>query len=201
VAATFDAQLPFDTLPWKSFENFSHDLLPCLFPGAAIHQYGGEGHNQKGIDLEMRRADGITWTFQVKRYKQFGPAQVRKVIAEHKRASQKKIILLSRIASPRARDSLHSFPDWEFWDKQDLSLKFRCLDPWDQHRLIDIYFPGQDFALTGTLQSTAWLSRDDFFSLFLSDQALFHHCWEIVGRSRERLRLHEAVPIRKVVRS
>jgi hypothetical protein len=198
VAATFDAQLPFDTLPWKGFENFWHDLLPCLFPGADIHQYGGEGHGQKGIDLEMQRADGIKWTFQVKRHKQFGPAQVRKAIEVHKRASQKKIIILSRIASPEARDVLRDHPDWELWDKQDLSVKFRRLDPWDQHRLINIYFPGQHFALTGKLRSKVWLSKDEFFSPFLSNQALFHHCWEVAGRSAELLRLRKALADQRV---
>ena len=198
MAATFDDQLPFDTLQWKSFENFWHDLLPCLYSGADIHQYGGQGHNQKGIDLEMQRADGIKWTFQVKRHKQFGPAQVRKAIEGHKRASQKKIIILSRIASPSARDVLRDHPDWELWDKQDLSVRFRRLDPWDQHRLIDIYFPGQHVALTGKLQSNAWLSKEDFFSHFLSDKTLFHHCWIIVGRSVERQRLYEVLSDRAV---
>jgi hypothetical protein len=193
VAATFDAQLPFDTLPWKSFENFCHDLLSCLFPDTAIHQYGGEGQDQKGIDLEMRWADGNIWTFQVKRESQFGPAKIRKVIEEHELISQKKILLLSRIATAKARDALRNHADWELWDRQGLSVKFRSLDPWDQHRLIDIYFPGQHCALTGKLRSTTWLSKDDFFSHFLSDQALFHHCWEVVGRNNERQRLHEAL--------
>ena len=193
MAATFDAHLPFDTLPWKSFENFCHDYLSSLFPDAAIHQYGGEGDDQKGIDLEMRWAEGNKWTFQVKREKQFGPNKIRTVIEKHKIVSQKKIILLARIASPKARDALHNHPDWELWDRQDLSVKFRCLDPWDQHRLIDIYFPGQHLSLTGKLRSTTWLSLDEFFSHFLSDQALFHHCWNVVGRSVERLRLHEAL--------
>jgi hypothetical protein len=193
VAATFDTQPPFGDLHWKSFENFCQDLLPCLFPDAAIHQYGGEGQEQKGIDLEMRWADGNKWTFQVKREKRFEPANIKKVIEEHKIASQKKIILLARIASPKVRDALCNHPDWELWDRQDLSVKFRLIDPWDQHRLIDIYFPGQHFALTGKLRSTTWLSPDDFFSHFQSDQALFHHCWEVVGRSAERLRLREAL--------
>ena len=107
--------------------------------------------------------------------------------------SQKKIILLSIEASPAVRDEVDNHSDWEIWDQEDLSEKFRCLDPWDQHRLIDFYFPGQYFTLTGKLRSTTWLSPDEFFSHFLSDQALFHHCWDVVGRSAERLRLHKAL--------
>jgi hypothetical protein len=133
------------------------------------------------------------WTFQAKQKKVFGPAEVRKIVAVHKVVSQKKIILLSRIATPSARDEVDNHPEWEIWDQEDLSEKFRLIDPWDQHRLIDTYFPGQHFALTGKLRSTTWLSPDEFFSHFLSDQALFHHCWEVVGRSAERLRLHEAL--------
>jgi hypothetical protein len=193
VAATFDAHLPFDTLPWKSFENFCHDLLSSLFPDAAIHQYGGEGDDQKGIDLEMRWADGNKWTLQAKKNKEFGPAKIRKAIEEHEIDSQKKILLLSRIATAKARDEVNNHPDWDLWDQRDLSQKFRCLDPWDQHHLIDIYFPGQHYELTGKLPSATWLSKDDFYSHFLSDQALFHHCWEVIGRSAERLRLREAL--------
>jgi hypothetical protein len=133
------------------------------------------------------------WTFQAKQKKVFGPAEVRKIVAVHKVVSQKKIILLSRIATPAARDEVDNHPDWEIWDQEDLSEKFRLIDPWDQHRLIDTYFPGQHFALTGKLRSTTWPSKDDFFSHFLSDQALFHHCWEVVGRNNERQRLHEAL--------
>ena len=192
VAATFDTPLPLPELQWKTFERFCVSLLQCLHPEAEIHQYGGEGHNQLGIDLR-RRIDGEVWTFQAKQKKVFGPSDVRKIVAVHKVVSQKKIILLSRIATPAVRDEVDNHPDWQIWDQEDLSEKFRCLDPWDQHRLIETYFPGQYFALTGKLRSTTWLSKDDFFSLFLSDQALFHHCWEIVGRSRERLRLHEAL--------
>jgi len=192
VAATFDTPLPLPELQWKTFERFCVSLLQCLHPEAEIHLYGGEGHNQFGIDLR-RRIDGEVWTFQAKQKRVFGPAEVRKIVAAHKVVSQKKIILLSRIATPAARDEVDNHPDWEIWDQEDLSEKFRCLDPWDQHRLIDTYFPGQYFALTGKLRSTTWLSPDEFFSHFLSDQALFHHCWDIVGRSAERLRLHEAL--------
>jgi hypothetical protein len=179
-------------LQWKTFERFCVSLLRCLHPEAEIHLYGGEGHNQLGIDLR-RRIDGEVWTFQAKQKKVFRPSDVRKIVAVHKVVSQKKIILLSRIATPAARDEVDNHPDWEIWDQEDLSEKFRLIDPWDQHRLIDTYFPGQHFALTGKLRSTTWLSKDDFFSHFLSDQALFHHCWEVVGRNNERQRLHEAL--------
>jgi hypothetical protein len=192
VAATFDTPLPLPELQWKTFERFCVSLLRCLHPEAEIHLYGGEGHNQLGIDLR-RRIDGEVWTFQAKQKKVFRPSDVRKIVAVHKVVSQKKIILLSIEASPSVRDEVDNHPDWEIWDQEDLSEKFRCLDPWDQHRLIDTYFPGQYFALTGKLRSTTWLSPDEFFSQFLSDQALFHHCWEVVGRSTERLQLYGAL--------
>ena len=197
VPATFDTALPLPELQWKTFERFCVSLLQCLHPEAETHLYGGEGHNQLGIDLR-RRNDGKVWTFQAKQKKVFGPAEVRKIVAVHKVVSQKKIILLSRIATPAARDEVDNHPDWEIWDQEDLSEKFRCLDSWDQQRLIDIYFPGQYFSLTGKLPSTTWLSPDEFFSHFLSDQAPFHHCWEVVGRSAERLRLHEALADQRV---
>jgi hypothetical protein len=51
VAATFDTPLPLPELQWKTFERFCVSLLQCLHPEAEIHLYGGEGHNQFGIDL------------------------------------------------------------------------------------------------------------------------------------------------------
>ena len=167
MAATFDTPLPLPELQWKTFERFCVCLLQCLHPEAEIHLYGGEGHNQLGIDLR-RRNDGEVWTFQAKQKKVFRPSDIRKIVAAHKVVSQKKIILLSRIATPAVRDEVDNHSDWEIWDQEDLSEKFRCLDPWDQHRLIDTYFPGQHLTLTGKLRSTTWLSPDEFFSHVLS---------------------------------
>lgn len=193
MATTFDIQLPFDSLEWKTFENFCHDLLRYLYPAEATNQFGGQGDEQGGIDLEMRRLDGNAWTFQVKQVKQFGPADLKTAIEKHKTPSEKKIILLSRVASARTRTELRNHQDWDLWDQNDLSQRFRCLDSWDQYHLIDTYFPGQHLALTGKLPSTTWLSTDEFFSNLRSDQALFHHCWELIGRRTERQRLREAL--------
>jgi len=51
------------------------------------------------------------------------PAKIRKAIEEHEIDSQKKI-LLSRIATAKARDEVNNHPDWKLWDQRDLSQKF-----------------------------------------------------------------------------
>jgi glutaredoxin-related protein len=124
VAATFDTPLPLSELQWKTFERFCVSLLQCLHPEAEIHLYGGEGHNQLGIDLR-RRNDGEVWTFQAKQKKVFRPSDIRKIVAAHKVVSQKKIILLSIEASPAVRDEVDIHSDWEIWDQEDLSEKLQ----------------------------------------------------------------------------
>jgi hypothetical protein len=194
VGASFDAPLPLPTLGWKNFERFCLSLLRSLHPDSKqVFLYGREGENQKGVDLQLHWPHGERWTFQSKRREKFRTTDLQAVINEHKIDSQKKILLLSRKASVDLRDALATHPDWEIWDQEDLSQRFRSLDRWDQHRLIDTYFPGRHCELTGKLPSQTWLDPDDFFRPFRSNQAQFHHCWEVVGRSSERERLREVL--------
>ena len=186
--------LPLPTLGWKNFERFCLSLLRSLHPDSKqVFLHGREGENQQGIDLQLHWPNGERWTFQSKRRKKFGTTDLQAVINEHKIDSQKKFLLLSIEASKSLRDALATHPDWEIWDQEDLSERFRSLDRWDQHRLIDTYFPGRHCELTGKLPSQTWLDPDDFFRPFRSNQTQFHHCWEVVGRSSERQRLREVL--------
>ena len=99
--ASFDKPFPVDGLSPESFERFGQSLLEELFPDATVHAVGGQGHTQEGADIDVMFDDGTRYSFQCKRVDQFGPRDVEKAVAAHTGKAAKKIILLSRIASPR----------------------------------------------------------------------------------------------------
>lgn len=174
---------PLEALGEEAFERFSHHLLSCLYPNAAVHRFGGQGHTQEGIDIEVRMPDGRRATFQCKRHKEFGPAKVRTAVDADLYGADEKILLLSRVATPAARNEISKHATWDIWDKDDISLKIRRhLTPDEQRRIVDTFFPGQRLALIGQMESGPWQTSDEFFAPFKDRQAIFSHAWTLVGR-------------------
>ena len=66
------ASLPLNSLTFEQFEDFCRELLNAYFEGATVHQYGGPGDKQRGIDIDVRLGDGRYYTFQCKREAKFG---------------------------------------------------------------------------------------------------------------------------------
>lgn len=183
-----DVPLGLDGLLPESFERFAGDLLVALYPGASVTRAGGPGHTQHGIDLSVAHADGTLLTIQCKQVREFGPKDVVRAIQKDTVASDKKILLLSRTASPQARNAIAPYPKWELWDRDDVSRKFRQLSVDDKKRLVRSYFRGQEFALLGSDAGAVWETTGEFFAPF--DEApggakrgLFTHAWNLVGRS------------------
>jgi hypothetical protein len=106
-------------------------------------------------------------TYQCKRHKEFGAAKVEAAVKAHVRHADKKVLLLTRIASPQARDAIAVHPDWELWDKEDVAKRIRQLSKSEQIRLVDIFFPGSDSRCFGEVEAGPWMSVEDFFSAFL----------------------------------
>ncbi len=100
------------------------------------------------------------FSFQCKRVGEFGPQRVRDAIAKHTVGATKKVLLLTNIASPQARGVVNDYPDWEIWDREDISYKIRQLSIDDQVRLVDIFFRGQRFALLGVNEAGPWETSD-----------------------------------------
>ncbi len=176
---------PVEALSADAFERFSHHLLTCLYRGAAVHRFGGQGHTQDGIDLEVRMPDGRCTTFQCKRHLEFGPAKVRAAVAADTYGADQKVLLLSRVATPAARKEVLKYQGWDIWDKDDISLKIRQqLTPDEQCRLADTFFPGQRLALTGQSEAGPWQTVDEFFAPFKDRAAIFNHAWKLVGRQQ-----------------
>lgn len=190
---SFDQPFPIESLSAEGFERFCDFFISSLHPTADVHRFGGTGHKQDGLDLEAVLPDGTIRTYQCKRHEQFGPAKVKAAVNAHVRRSDKKVLLLTRIASPQARDAMAAHSDWELWDKEDVAKRIRQLPKSEQIRLVDIFFPGQRLALLGEVEAGPWMSVEDFFSAFLRKESAFNHLWQLVGRSKELANLSDSI--------
>jgi transcriptional regulator with XRE-family HTH domain len=185
IVATFDQPFPIDALSSDSFERFCFHFLLRLYPNAKVHRAGASGHTQEGLDIEVTLPGNKRHTFQCKRVDEFGPAKVDKAIRDHTRKAQKKFILLTRIASPQARDAVQRHAGWDIWDKEDVSLRIRSLPKHEQINLVDRFFRGQRLALLGELEPGPWQTPDEFFAPFLTGHGAFSHTWRLVGKTAE----------------
>lgn len=184
---TYDVALPLYTLRPDVFENFCVDLLARLYreQKAVVNRFGPPGSKQDGIDIEARSEVFGVYTFQCKQVKEFGPQMVHEAVAKHQFKADLNVLLLSNIASPKARKAIASFERWQLWDRLDISAAFRSLSMTDRLDLVDIYFPGQRRPLLGKLEGSALQSPDDFFKALVVPGRYFNHTWELVGREEE----------------
>ena len=184
-AASFDQPFPIDALTPEAFERFCTYLIEKLFPAANVNRLGGTGHSQDGVDIEATFPDGKVHSFQCKRVSEFGPGKVHAAVAKHTRRAVKKVLVLSRIASPQARDAASTHRGWEIWDKDDIARRIRGLPKDEQRHLVDIFFRHQRFALLGETEPGPWLTTEEFFLPFSSDRTAFSHTWALVGKDEE----------------
>lgn len=194
VVATFERPFPVNALSPDSFERFCHYLLEHLYRerGARVHRAGSSGHQQHGLDISVVGSFG-THTFQCKRVEEFGAKKVIAAIRKHTAPATKKFLLLSNIASPQSRAALKGHPDWEIWDREDISLRVRSLPKVDQLNLVDTFFRGRRLELLGEAESGPWMTGAQFFGPYLESTRLFNHTWQLVGRTNEVAALDEAM--------
>lgn len=184
--ATFDQPWPIDALSPSSFERFCTYFLADLYGDATVHRYGDQGHKQDGLDVEVIFPDQRIFTFQCKRHTAFGPAKVDNAVKAHTREAERKVILLSSVASTQARDAMRKHHGWELWDREDISRVIRQeLPKARQRRLVDVFFAGQHRALIGELDASPWYTPDAFFASAPQVSRAFSHSWELVGRDAE----------------
>ena len=189
--ATFDQPFPVDALTPESFERFCAYLLQRLYCDATVHQMGNRGHTQDGTDIVVTLANGDVLSFQCKRTEEFGPQKVHTAVAKHTVKAAKKFIVLSRVASPQAREAASAHKGWDLWDKDDLSLKVRELPKVDQVGLVDIFFAGRRFELLGITEEGVWETTSEFFAPFANAGGLFNHLWKLVGREKALAQLNQ----------
>ncbi|MGT2501206.1 helix-turn-helix domain-containing protein [Bradyrhizobium guangxiense] len=183
IVASFDKPFPVDALSPESFERFCVYLLQRMHPDATINQAGGRGHTQDGTDVLMTLPNGANYSFQCKRAEEFGPQKAHAAVAKHTIKADKKILVLSRVASPQTREAVTSHRGWELWDKDDLSVKVRRLPKIDQIGLVDMFFAGRRFELLGVTEEGVWETTEEFFASFQNEKALFNHTWKLIGRT------------------
>lgn len=183
---TFDRAWPVDGLLEQSFERFCTEFLTKLFPNAIVNRYGDRGHKQHGLDIEIAYPDGRLHTAQCKRVASFGPSDIELAIKTHTREAEHKILLLSCIATPNARDTIKSYADWELWDREDVSKLIRQnLSKTEQLQLVDTYFPGQRYNLTGETEASLWRTPEEYFKGMMNNPHGFSQGWGLVGREAE----------------
>jgi transcriptional regulator with XRE-family HTH domain len=184
---TYVKPFPLWALTWEEFETFAADFLTKLYPDAQVkvHKVGIQGHTQEGTDVKVTFPDGTTHSFQCKRHSVFGPEKVAKAVRAHTLSATKKFILLTRPASPQARDEIKKHADWDIWDVEDVSRQIRTLSKDAQRRLVDTFFHGQRLALLGETERGPWQTTEEFFAAFMSGRGAFSHSWDLVGRTEE----------------
>ena len=112
-------RLPLGELTPSDFERFTSYLLTACYPNTHVNRVGGHGHAQRGADIHVRAPDGIH-IFQCKRVQRFGPAQMKKAAeAAVATNANKRVIVLSRVATQDARDAAEDF-GWDIWDHDNL---------------------------------------------------------------------------------
>lgn len=190
-APTYDVELPLHFLRPDSFENFSVEFLTRYYRdrGGVANRYGGTGSKQDGIDIEVRGSSFGVHSFQCKRVEEFGAQKVHTAVGTQTYKADLKVLLLSNIASPRARDAIAQHDDWQLWDRVDISAKFRELPLGDRRDLVDTYFRGHRQALLGEPEAGPFLTPTEFFKGFVEKGRYFTHGWELIGRQDEVQRL------------
>ena len=193
-APTRDQPLPLYALLPETFERFCADFLVRYYrpQGGRVERYGGPGHKQLGIDIAVRLPDRVH-AFQCKRVETFGEQKVHTAAAAQTFKAELSVLLLSSIASPKARDAIAKHPGWELWDREDISRRFRDLPMVDRKDLVDTFFPGQREALLGETEDGPLMTADAFFRPLLQRDSFFRQDWNLVGRDQELAELHQSL--------
>ena len=177
-------RLPLGELTPSEFERFTSYLLEACYPNTPMNRVGGHGHAQCGADIHVRTSDGIH-IFQCKRVRRFGPAQMKKAAdAAVTSKAKKRVIVLSRVASPDARTAAEDI-GWDIWDHDDVvRMLQKELSPESARRILEVFFPMWKEAFLGIRGGGPWARPDEFFA-GQREGSPFSHSYDIVGRDKE----------------
>ena len=125
--------LPFDLLSWEDFERIQWRIMRDVEGLRNAQIYGDRGQSQYGLDVVALAPDRSGVALQSKRYKRFGPAELRAAVKVFRRTSRpfavnRLIIGVSReIKSTKVVETLAELRQeiepvaLDFWDSQKLS--------------------------------------------------------------------------------
>lgn len=177
--------LPVWELAPDKFEELIAEVAQALFPELTVARFGGQGHEQYGVDVVAEQASRYVKTFQCKRHQRFGPGMVTAAVsAVTIDADEHYLVLSRRDASPAARNEMQKHPKWTLWDAQDLSRQIRQLPDATKLTIVDTFFPGWREAFLGIAEPGPWLDADEFYRP-LAAGSIYTQEWHLVGRQRE----------------
>ena len=150
----------------------------------------GHGHAQGGADVLVSTSEGLH-LFQCKRVKRFGPAQMKKAAqAAATSMAEKRVLVLSRVASQAARDAARSV-GWDIWDHDDIvRMLQQKVSPDSSRRVLKIFFPGWEEDFLGIRGGGPWELPDEFFA-GQREKSPFSHGYELIGREDELAKVLE----------
>jgi len=127
--------------------------------------------------------------FQCKRISgdgKFGPSKVEEVVrAAADLAADKRVLVLSRVASPQARQAAQR-NGWDIWDYDDIVQALQTgVSLEHARRIVRTFFPGYASDFLGLASFGPWLSLDEMYAGQLEEGQLFTHVWSLAGRDSE----------------
>ena len=98
--------------------------------------------------------------------------------------ADKRILVLSRVASPAARSSAERL-GWDIWDHDDIVRMLQQeLSSESARRVLKVFFPGWEEDFLGIRGGGPWALADEFFA-GQSEESPFSHAYELIGREEE----------------
>ena len=183
-------RLPLGELTSSEFERFASYFLGAYYPSANVARVGGPGHAQGGADILVRTSEGI-YLFQCKRKKRFGPAQMRSAAsAAAATAAEKRVVMLSRVATPDARMAATSV-GWQIWDHDDIVRMLQQeVSPESALRVLKPFFSGWTEHFLGIRGPGPWARPAEYFA-GLTEESTYSHSYGLVGRDDEVVKVLE----------
>jgi hypothetical protein len=182
--------------PWLSdmrFEAFVERLLkaqPLLGTDVRhvtdVARWGVSGDTQDGIDLFGHFNDGVPAAWQCKHLTSLPPAQVREAVQALTFKGAKELYLVYvDVAKAGARNEIKKHPEWQLWDRRDLTAKLRELPVQIQRDILDEFWGQEVRQLFLKSPDDAFVSIETFASKRLNSQDAMNDLGPLAGRTIE----------------
>lgn len=126
--------LPFEKLPWETFEQLCLALVQLDFSINDCERYGIQGENQQGIDIFARHRSGLYSVYQCKKYDTFTKTDLDKVIKKFEEGNYLENSKCFYICTACELNSIHV---QDAFEKHKTILKSKNIDliKWDKIQL------------------------------------------------------------------
>lgn len=182
------------SLSWEEFEEFICQFVQALDSVRSSNLYGRRGQSQKGIDGEVEFKNEDLGVFQCKQVSSWSGSKTKQAVEyanDNFPDLNRYILVISCKAGTDSRDEIKKHDNWELWDCEDLSRKFRpsssstdFVSEEDGIRIVGSWFGSQrvkDFF--GKEVNFALKHFNRRYRAELNESSrLFHHQTEFQGR-------------------